>query len=75
MPTTMRELAHRSNDGIDVTLLWQERNGTLTVTVADRRSATVLEFAPPAAEALQAFHHPYAYAAFSGARRADMLAA
>ena len=28
-----------------------------------------------AAEALQAFHHPYAYAAFSGARRADMLAA
>jgi hypothetical protein len=59
----MRELDHRTNDGIEVTLLWNEHTETLTVAVEDHRSATSFEIQPPADHALRAFHHPYAYAA------------
>jgi len=59
----MRELDHRINDGIEVTLLWNESSGTLKVSVADHRAATHFEIEPPADQAMRAFQHPYAYAA------------
>ena len=36
---TMRELHRRSNDGIDVRLLWSEHDGQVLVAVATERPA------------------------------------
>jgi hypothetical protein len=63
----MRELDHRSNDGIDVSLLWNERDDRVTVAVFDARTGDAFEVDVAGHEAHDAFHHPYAYAAFRGA--------
>jgi hypothetical protein len=60
-----RELAHRSSNGIDVYLLWNEADDTLAVTVSDE-AGDAFELDVDAHEALDVFHHPYAYAAFRG---------
>jgi hypothetical protein len=64
-PTTAetRELAARESDGIQVLLLWHPGENALTVSVADARVGDrfSLEVAPD--RALDAFYHPYAYAA------------
>ena len=62
-----RELAHRTNDGIDVTLFWSKASNRVTISVFHVRSATALEFEVDGADALDAFNHPYAYAATGGA--------
>jgi hypothetical protein len=59
---TIRELAHRSGDGIDVTLYWDSRDGRLTVSVFDGRSGEFFEIAAPRHAALDVFNHPFAYA-------------
>jgi hypothetical protein len=61
----MRELAHRSNDGIDVTLFWHPATDGLTVCVCDQRRGAYFEIEPEAIEALDAFYHPYSYASLS----------
>jgi hypothetical protein len=61
----MRELAHRSNDGIDVTLFWHPGTGDLTVCVCDQRRGAYFEIEPRANDALDAFYHPYSYASLS----------
>jgi len=58
----MRELAHRSNHGIDVTLFWHSDTDKLTVCVCDQRDGAYFEVEPEANHALDAFHHPYSYA-------------
>jgi hypothetical protein len=58
----IRELDHRTGDGIEVTLLWNARTKGVFVSVAEREGST-LEFEVPPHDALEAFHHPYAYAA------------
>ena len=63
-----RELAHRTNDGIDVTLFWSKAPNRVTISVFHARSPTALEFEVDGADALDAFNHPYAYAATRGAR-------
>ena len=63
-----RELAHRTNDGIEVTLFWSKASNRVTISVFQARSATALEFEVDGADALDAFNHPYAYAATRGAR-------
>ena len=55
-----RELAHRSNDGIEVTLFWSKASNRVTIAVYHARSATALEFDVDGADALDAFNHPYA---------------
>lgn len=60
-----RELAHRRSNGVDVTLSWNERDDTLFVTVLDD-AGEPFELVVDAHEALDAFEHPYAYAAFRG---------
>jgi hypothetical protein len=56
-----RELAHRSSNGIDVTLYWSPADDGVSVTVVDALgTAFELDVAPQ--NALDAFHHPYAYA-------------
>ena len=61
--TESRELAHRTNDGFDVTLFWSKASNRVTISVFHARSATALEFEVDDADALDAFNHPYAYAA------------
>jgi hypothetical protein len=59
-----RELVSRFNDGIHVSLLWNERDGAVTVAVADSRTGENFELEVGDRDnALDVFHHPFAYAA------------
>ena len=58
-----RELAHRTSDGIQVTLFWSKPSDRITIAIADTRSDEALEFEVDGSHALDAFNHPYAYAA------------
>ena len=58
-----RELAAREGDGIQVTLLWHPCDNALTVSVADTRVGREFRLAVAHDQALDAFYHPYAYAA------------
>ena len=58
------ELAHRAGDGIDVSLLWFEARDRLAVVVSDSRTGDRFSLAPASGrEALDAYYHPFAYAA------------
>jgi hypothetical protein len=59
--TQVRELDRRRNDGIEVTLLWNPQRKRVSVAVLDERSGESFEFEVDRADALAAFHHPYAY--------------
>jgi hypothetical protein len=61
--STLRELAQRRNDGLEVTLLWNVRTEALTVIVDDARSGDHFELGAPSDRALDVFNHPFAYAA------------
>lgn len=61
--TGRRELAHRVSDGIEITLLWSKPSTQVTIAVLDTRSDEALEFEVDGSAALDAFRHPYAYAA------------
>lgn len=63
-----RELAHRTGNGIEVTLLWTKSTNTVTVAVIDVHSGEVLEFEVDGSRALDAFNHPYAHAATDRSR-------
>jgi hypothetical protein len=58
-----RELAARDSDGVHVRLLWHPRENTLTVAVEDARVGDRFRLAVAPDRALDAFFHPYAYAA------------
>jgi hypothetical protein len=58
-----RELASREGDGIRVLLLWHPRDDALTVSVEDSPSGYHFEFAVERDRGLEAFYHPFAYAA------------
>jgi len=58
----MRELDHRSSKDIEVTLLWSARTNRVFVLVLERRTEALFHFEVAPAAALDAFHHPYAYA-------------
>ncbi len=59
--TEVRELAQRSNDGIDVTLLWTPRTNRLFIAVEDKHDGDCFRSDVSPADALDAFNHPYAY--------------
>ena len=62
-----RELAFRSNDGMDVALLWHTASDLLSVVVADVRTDARFELVLDRDDrAMDVFHHPYAYAARRG---------
>ena len=58
-----RELASRESDGVLVQLLWHPRNDAVTVSVDDSRVGRRFELAVERHCALDAFYHPFAYAA------------
>jgi hypothetical protein len=61
-----RELDFRSNDGLEVALLWQPETDTVSVTVFDAKTGDDFDLHVDASDAIDAFHHPYAYAASRG---------
>jgi hypothetical protein len=58
-----RELAARDGDGISVLLLWHPDENALTVSVEDSRLGDRFQIAVAPDRALDAFYHPFAYAA------------
>ena len=58
-----RELAARESDGIHVLLLWNPAGDALTVTVEDSRVGDRFQLEVAPERALEAFYHPFAYAA------------
>jgi hypothetical protein len=61
--TYPRELAARESDGIHVVLLWHPDHDELTVSVEDVRVGDRFQLAVAPEHALDAFNHPFAYAA------------
>ena len=57
----IRELDNRAGDGFEVTLFWNSRTGRVFVAVEDARTGDGFRVAVDAPDALDAFHHPYAY--------------
>ncbi len=67
MTDSLRELDRRSNDRIDVRLLWRERDDRVVVVVADEKTGARFKLVVRDDEqVLDVFHHPYAYAAYRG---------
>ena len=62
MNANLRELAQREQDGLKITLFWDARSNDVSLEVVDQRDES--SFLLPVAGhcALDAFHHPYAYA-------------
>jgi hypothetical protein len=68
-----RELARRSGDGLEVTLLWFEDSGHVEVRVLDSRSGDRFQIRVDPTDALDAFHHPFAYATPSRAATEELV--
>jgi hypothetical protein len=59
----VRELAARVSDGLHVLLLWHPDENAVTVSVEDERVGDCFQVAVAPDRALDAFYHPFAYAA------------
>jgi hypothetical protein len=67
------ELTARNNDGLTVALLWSKASNRVKVTVDDPKLDEGFELEVAGAEALAAFHHPFAFAAARGLRFGNEL--
>jgi hypothetical protein len=70
-----RELAHRVTSDIEVSLLWRQLDNSLTLRLAEIGSGIEFEFGVRPEDALDAFHHPYAYLPTPKIASLDLLAA
>lgn len=73
-----RELAHRAGDDIDVSLCWDQRTDRVTVKVYEARFDEALELEVDRQSVLDAYCHPFGYAAAQTRNRrlpTDALAA
>jgi hypothetical protein len=61
--SNLTELAQRRNDGLEITLLWAPADDSVHVAVRNERNGRVASFPVDRAKALDAFYHPFAYAA------------
>ncbi len=59
----MTELAHRTSNGLDITLLWSRRSGRLMIAVSDIVTGDSFSLDAPRDRALDVYNHPFAYAA------------
>ena len=55
------ELDYRDNDGIEVSLLWNRADNSLTVFAYDSRTNESLVIPVEPTQAREVFLHPYAY--------------
>jgi hypothetical protein len=64
---TRKELAHRSNACVDVTLVWAQSDGEdeAVVCVCDREQGAYFEIATKPSLALEVYYHPFAYRDYS----------
>jgi hypothetical protein len=60
---TWSELAVRENDGLEVSLLWSRATDRVCVVIVDQMFKEELQVDVPATCALDAYYHPFAYAA------------
>ena len=58
-----RELAARDSDGVQVRLLWHAADNAVIVAVEDARVGDRFQMRVAPDRALDAFNHPFAYAA------------
>ena len=58
---SIRELDYRRRDGIEVRLLWDTSTNRVFVEVVNADAHEKLRVDVQAVDALDAFHHPYAY--------------
>jgi len=56
------ELADRHSNDLDVALFWGRRSGRFWVSVTHRSSGRTARIDATPANALDVFHHPFAYA-------------
>ena len=74
--TLMRELDHRSSNGIDVRLMWCERDGRVHVAVTDNKTGEAFTVEVREGEsAAKVFQHPFAYADRGVPATSDSIAA
>ncbi|MDA0170186.1 hypothetical protein OJ998_13900 [Solirubrobacter taibaiensis] len=74
MNNTLHELAHRRNDGLDVTMSWDSVTDRVTVGVADAKNDDAFDIVVgPGERALDVFHHPFAYRAVREQRGSSTL--
>ena len=59
--TLPRELDHREDGGVSVTLLWYEDSNRVAVHVVDTQTGEELDLEVAGRDAMDAFQHPYAY--------------
>jgi hypothetical protein len=65
--TDIRELDSRAADGVEVALLWHTSGDFLSVVVSDAKLGETFELVlDERDDAMDVFHHPYAYAAYRG---------
>jgi hypothetical protein len=57
-----RELMSRVSDGLRIVLLWHPREDAVAVSVEDFETGREIRFSVDGSRALDAFHHPFAYA-------------
>jgi hypothetical protein len=66
-PGLIRELDRRLIDGIDVRLIWSQSDDRILLAVSDSKTGEAFSIDVERSDALEAFHHPYSYAAFKRA--------
>lgn len=59
--TDLTELDYRNTNGIEVFLLWNSRTGDTFISVCDSQEDSEFCYPVSAANAADAFQHPYAY--------------
>ncbi|MFL5944937.1 MAG: hypothetical protein ACJ74C_05805 [Gaiellaceae bacterium] len=62
----MLELAARDNGTLHVALLWERETDVLVVVVDDSATGDSFQLVVDESNALDIYHHPYAYAAMRG---------
>lgn len=72
--STRIELANRRGDGIDVTLWWSREDDSVAVEVLHFASESSFELTVDRDRALDAFYHPFAYAARRSPELLDVAA-
>jgi hypothetical protein len=68
-----RELAYREHDGLEITLVWNAVSNEISVDVVDVREELSFCVLVPSEYALDAFNHPYAYAALDRGTQYSVL--
>jgi hypothetical protein len=58
---TFEELDYRDNDGLEISLLWNPKNNTLSLFVVDTKTDDIFEIAVQPEQARDAFIHPFPY--------------